>query len=69
MFAARSSFKQQYNPAMGHDLPLAQIMIAESFAIKCIRLRFSRDKTRLGALHLWFPKRVLRRWAKGAAKI
>lgn len=45
---------QQYNPAMGRDLPLDQIMIAEPFHIRCIRLTFSREKTRLDAhqLHL-----------------
>lgn len=39
--------KQQRNPALGRDLPLAQLMIAEAFPMRCIRSRFSRDKTRL----------------------
>lgn len=54
MFAVGSSFKQQYNLAMGHDLPLAQIMIAEAFPIKFIRLRFIRDKTRFDVKDQWF---------------
>lgn len=39
--------KQQHNPALGRDLPSAQLMIAEAFPMRCIRSRYSRDKTRL----------------------
>lgn len=38
---------QQHNPALGRDLPLARLMIAEAFPRRRIRSRFSRDKTRL----------------------
>lgn len=51
LFAAGSSFKQQYNLAMGHDLPLAQIIIAVAFPIKCIKLRFNGDRTSFSTLN------------------
>lgn len=41
-----SSFKQQCNPAKGHELPLAQIMLPGAFPMKCIRSRSCRDKAR-----------------------
>lgn len=47
LFAAGSSFKQQYNPGMGHDLPLAQITIAEAVHIRCIKMKLSRSRASL----------------------
>lgn len=51
LFAAGSSFKQQNNPGMGHDLPLAQITIAEAVHLSCIKMKLSRGRARLCGLH------------------